>query len=1568
MGAATQAPPQSESTVARSRAAAARVQRKLRVSRTGDAREQEADRVADVVASRAVSVPVHASTTAAGPVAPSISRMADRTPQLSVDREAEEEEPEASVDREAEEEEPEASVDREAEREEPEASVDREAEREEPEASVDREAEREEPEASVDREAEREEPEASVDREAEREEPAASVDREAEREEPAASVDREAEEEPAASVDREAEEEEPAASVDRDVQRRASTDAAMSTSTRSKPAEAAPLDRELAAEEGKGTPLDRATRAEMEQSFGADFGTVRIHTGSKAAELSRRLKAHAFTIGRNVFFNSGKYEPGTARGSRLLAHELTHVVQQGAAHQDTAGAGPGPAGSTPTPTVTPDEAAPVPEPAAPAQAEASPALAGVQQSAEADLPADAMMPPPAASAESATAEGEGAAPAAEASSETARGEEDAGGEASAADDGTAAKGEAEDTSDRAGPAEAAKKPPVGGIGAVGKFLKQTTAATFKSRRQAIGVLAANEKQKTPAETKVGEAEKAVIAPSEEGASRAKASQVETVERAPAPEPNEAATKQSFDAALQRAVPKSLEDMDDFKEDGRGTVVGEAVMKTVSADTDDVRTTYQQIETPPEPKPPVPPETMPAIEEPTETAAVGAGEGVVGEVKAEHTDLSEFEAGSDDAMAKEGIKDEQLDMVDEGELAEAREARGSIKSKAKSGPREVKVLEQEQKAKVAADLRKEEVGAKAEMRNKRRKGLVGARDDQQKAKSKLELERQAVTDKINGIYKVANDAVKAKLADLERRSLADFDTAQKQATTAFENNVKRRMDAFKDRRYSGWLTGSAKWLKDKLFGMDKLPEVKEIFDSERATFVTSIDASVKTITAESKRVVQECRDLVTKARQRIQTFVDGLGPKLRAAGTQALNDVKGKLDALDKDISEQEQALKKKLADKREAAIAAIDKKIEKMKEEMSGLVSKLGNLLLDAMIKFFKWALKKAGYSAEQLMGIINKGKTVIKKIVTDPIAFIGNIVTAVKRGIGLFVTNIKQHLIGGLISWLTGAMADVPIKLPARWDLRGILDLVLQILGLTWDRIRKKLVARVGEKVVKVAETSVAVVKRLIVEGPMALWEMIKEKAADIKRKVIEGIRNWVIVELVKQAVIKLVSFLNPAGAIVQAIIAIYNVVMFFVENMSRIIEFVKTVFDSIGDIAMGRLSAAAKAVEKGMAMTIPIILAFLARLIGLSGIGNTVMKIIKRIRRPIDKVVDKVIDTVAKAAKKLAAKAKGAFGKAKTAVKKGAQKLAAFVFPKRTFRAGKETHTLSFRGKLPRAKLMVASTPTTIETRLKEIEDDSNRKDVNNAREHVSEVGRLEVELDTTRKKPGLSDYQMGKLTKPLKTKIQQELGSLAAILSRIFPTDLGTKENPYPMAWPKPAYDRYPAIWIGPRTEKHLPQATLKAGESAVTEALGGEAWDKTDSPIRQIRPDATTSLPGDSKGDVGIRGRFRLQKGTTFQLPKQDPGGTPGGGKINTRFEPFGFRASSENLDGDHVLEIQTGGEDRFENLWPLDASTNRRAGGAVSKTKFIADGKTTTMSALKKRAKTKDVWLQIVSTK
>lgn len=85
----------------------------------------------------------------------------------------------------------------------------------------------------------------------------------------------------------------------------------------------------IAQHRGGGAPLPDETRAVMEPRIGASLSGVRVHTDTEADALNRSLQSRAFTTGRDIFFRNGEYSPGSSAGKQLLAHELTHVVQQG---------------------------------------------------------------------------------------------------------------------------------------------------------------------------------------------------------------------------------------------------------------------------------------------------------------------------------------------------------------------------------------------------------------------------------------------------------------------------------------------------------------------------------------------------------------------------------------------------------------------------------------------------------------------------------------------------------------------------------------------------------------------------------------------------------------------------------------------------------------------------------------------------------------------------------------------------------------------------------------------------------------------------------------------------------------------------------------------------------------------------------------------------------------------------------------------------------------------------------------------------------------------------------------
>ncbi|MEM7186594.1 MAG: DUF4157 domain-containing protein, partial [Bacteroidota bacterium] len=89
------------------------------------------------------------------------------------------------------------------------------------------------------------------------------------------------------------------------------------------------LQTRLQQSKGNGSPMDAGTQQQMETGFGADFSHVRIHTGTSAVQMSQELGAHAFTNGSDIYFNRSQYDPNSTSGKHLLAHELTHTLQQG---------------------------------------------------------------------------------------------------------------------------------------------------------------------------------------------------------------------------------------------------------------------------------------------------------------------------------------------------------------------------------------------------------------------------------------------------------------------------------------------------------------------------------------------------------------------------------------------------------------------------------------------------------------------------------------------------------------------------------------------------------------------------------------------------------------------------------------------------------------------------------------------------------------------------------------------------------------------------------------------------------------------------------------------------------------------------------------------------------------------------------------------------------------------------------------------------------------------------------------------------------------------------------------
>lgn len=295
--------------------------------------------------------------------------------------------------------------------------------------------------------------------------------------------------------------------------------------------------------------------------------------------------------------------------------------------------------------------------------------------------------------------------------------------------------------------------------------------------------------------------------------------------------------------------------------------------------------------------------------------------------------------------------------------------------------------------------------------------------------------------------------------------------------------------------------------------------------------------------------------------------------------------------------------------------------------------------------RFFSWA----GGTVMNLLQIIfevvapgampflRRAGGAFRSIIRNPIGFIRNLVNAGKLGFRRFATNFLTHLRTSLVNWLTGTLGGTGVYIPQAFTPRELIKFVLSVLGLTWQNVRAKLVRAVGERAVAAMESGFELVRTLITEGPAAAWQKISEGLTNLREMVIEQIMNFVRSRIIQAAVTRLLSMLSPAGAFIQAIIGIYNTVMFFVERLRTIIQVGMSFVNSMMAIAAGRITAAAVRVERTMAGMLTLMISFLARIAGLGRVATVVTQLINRVRAPIDRALDRVVAWIVAQARRL-------------------------------------------------------------------------------------------------------------------------------------------------------------------------------------------------------------------------------------------------------------------------------------------------------------------------------------------
>jgi hypothetical protein len=725
----------------------------------------------------------------------------------------------------------------------------------------------------------------------------------------------------------------------------------------------------------------------------------------------------------------------------------------------------------------------------------------------------------------------------------------------------------------------------------------------------------------PAASKAKEAQDAALPPAGDIASQAKAAKADTMD---AQRPG-TFDKKAFIAAVKTAIeaksPKTLKEADNYKSSGKaGDVKAEVkglVTEGKEGQTSDIK---GATDAPPDQSKALPKLVTPmGPESPGPAVPIPATGAVPKPAPAEQLNLA---AGKHEANAELADAD-----VDESQLAESNEPQfeGALADKkaaaahADTAPAEFRQQEGQVIAQGKAEASAETAAGVTGMQSSKGAALAKLVADKGKAKTKDEAKRAEVTTKIEGIFNVTEAEVKKILDGIDPLVEKEFGDGEAAARAKFENYVSAKMSAYKEDRYGGWL-GPIRWARDKIRGMPD--KVNEFYVAGRELYLKEMDKVITRVANIVGDNLNAAKTRIATGRNEIAKYVESLPKDLKKVGSEASKEIGDRFEQLESDVDAKQEALVDTLASKYVEARKGLDERIEELQAENRGLI--------DKAIGAIKAVINTIRELAAMLRDVLARVAGVVGQIIKAPVKFLGNLIAGVKGGILKFKEDFLGHLRRGLMSWLFGALAEGGIELPKSFDLKGIIGFLASIFGLTWTNIRNRIVKKIGEKAMGAVEKGVEIFK--IISGPEGvggLWEMLLAKLGDIKEMIFEKVKGFVQDRIITAGITWLIGLLNPAAAFIKACKLIYDVVMFFVNNASRIKKFVDTILDSVSDIVRGNIGGVVNKINDVLGQMVPIIIGFLASVIGLGGIGAKVREIVQSLQKPVNKAIDFVINT---------------------------------------------------------------------------------------------------------------------------------------------------------------------------------------------------------------------------------------------------------------------------------------------------------------------------------------------------
>lgn len=300
-------------------------------------------------------------------------------------------------------------------------------------------------------------------------------------------------------------------------------------------------------------------------------------------------------------------------------------------------------------------------------------------------------------------------------------------------------------------------------------------------------------------------------------------------------------------------------------------------------------------------------------------------------------------------------------------------------------------------------------------------------------------------------------------------------------------------------------------------------------------------------------------------------------------------------------------------------------------------IGRLFTFVIEVIKVVIELILQMMGFPFDLIGSIISNALQAIDDITRDPVGFLLNLLAAMKLGFSNFFGNILQHLLGGLTDWLFRGLRAAGVEPPTDLSLASILNFVLDILGISMERIWAKVAERIGQENVDrirgAIDRLVGVwnfVKDVQERGVVAIWEYIESQISGLWNMVLAKAQEWIMERIINRAIQWLLSLLDPTGImpVINSCLAFFHAVQSAIEYLRDILVIVNDYVSTVASIARGDIAPGAQKMEQGLANAIPVAIGFLANQFGLGNIGDKMTEIIGGVRELIDQALNWLLD----------------------------------------------------------------------------------------------------------------------------------------------------------------------------------------------------------------------------------------------------------------------------------------------------------------------------------------------------